>query len=53
MGTKMGTKTKKQALRKLGKPYLMLLRAIILRLGKQKLVFYRDLYVQSVLRLQL
>ena len=34
----MGTKTKKQALRKLGKPYLMLLRAIILRLGKQKLV---------------
>lgn len=53
MGTKMGTKTKKQALRKLGKPYLMLLRAIILRLGKQKLVFYRVLYVQSVLRLQL
>ena len=34
----MGIKTKKQALRKLGKPYLMLLRAIILRLGKQKLV---------------
>ena len=38
MGISVGIKTKKEALRKLGKPYLMLLRAIILRLGKQKLV---------------
>ena len=36
-----------------GEPNFMLSKAIILRLGKQKLVFYRDLYVQSVLRLQL
>ena len=53
MGTKMGTKTKKQALRNLGKPYFKPFLGIILRLGKQKLVSYRDLYVQSVLRLQL
>jgi hypothetical protein len=53
MGISVGIKTKKEALRKLGKPYLMLLRAIILRLGKQKLVSYRDLCVRSVLRLQL
>lgn len=70
MGISMGIKTKKQALRKLGKPYFMLLLAssplyfkardkkdsldlFILRLGKQKLVFYRDLYVRNVLRLQL
>ena len=53
MGISVGIKTKKEAFRKLGKPYLMLLRAIILRLGKQKLVSYRDLCVRSVLRLQL
>ena len=53
MGTSVGTKTKKQALRKLGKPYFKPFLGIILRLGKQKLVFYRVLYVQSVLRLQL
>lgn len=29
MGINVGIKTKKEALRKLGKPYLMLLRAII------------------------
>ena len=53
MGTKLGTKTKNRLSKNLGKPYLMLIRAIILRLGKQKLVSYRDLYVRNVLRLQL
>nr|DAK32791.1 MAG TPA: hypothetical protein [Caudoviricetes sp.] len=38
MGITVGIKTKKEAFRKNGKPYLTLLRAIILRLGKQKLV---------------
>ena len=53
MGTKLGTKIKNRLSEIFGKPYLMVYRAIILRLGKQKLVFYRVLYVQSVLRLQL
>jgi len=38
MGTKLGTKTKIRLSKNLGKPYLMVYRAIILRLGKQKLV---------------
>lgn len=53
MGTKVGTKIKNRLSENLRKPYLMVYRAIILRLDKQKLVSYRDLYVQSVLRLQL
>ena len=53
MGISVDIKTKKQALRNLGKPYFKPFLGIILRLGKQKLVFYRVLYVQSVLRLQL
>ena len=53
MGTKLGTKIKNRLSENHGKPYLMVYRAIILRLGKQKLVSYRDLYVRSVLRLQL
>lgn len=39
----------KKLSKNIGKPYLM----FILRLGKQKLVSYRDLYVRNVLRLQL
>ena len=38
MGTKLGTKMKNRLPENIGKPYLMVYRAIILRLGKQKLV---------------
>ena len=53
IGIRVGIKSKNRLSESIGKPYLMLLRAIILRLGKQKLVSYRDLCVRSVLRLQL
>lgn len=39
MGTKLGTKTKNRLSEIFGKPYLMVYRAIILQLGKQKLVY--------------